>query len=171
MTAAGRNRIKWLLTSVCVLLLIACIVSTVWYGMVGYGNFGFNLNSCTLGIWHFPYSLTLPHTLTPRLFWAFHPDPFDRLRDIRNWAPSWGRQTGLCDWCLDIPMHTLLLVLAIPTTLLWWRSLRHQPGTCAKCGYDLRASQERCPECSTAIQNGMRPSVRRLSRRRATEVR
>ncbi len=37
----------------------------------------------------------------------------------------------------------------------WWawrrqRRLRRPPGTCRRCGYDLRASPGRCPECGSA---------------------
>jgi len=54
-----------------------------------------------------------------------------------------------------------LLVLAATTGLVWSiRRMRRDRLTdpasrpCAKCGYDLRASHSRCPECGTAIQNG-----------------
>jgi hypothetical protein len=60
------------------------------------------------------------------------------------------------DHAIGFP-HWLLLPLFALMPLWWLRSLQkrrqlRRVGLCTKCGYDLRASVDRCPECGTAFQ-------------------
>jgi hypothetical protein len=57
---------------------------------------------------------------------------------LRRWhMPLWSA-------CL---VFALLPSVRLSRTLL--RNRRPRPGLCQKCGYDLRATPERCPECGT----------------------
>lgn len=62
-------------------------------------------------------------------------------------------------YCLVLPASLTTLILPA----LWFRGWRRdrrnrRQGLCPKCGYDLRASRDRCPECGTSIPT-QSPSV------------
>ena len=51
---------------------------------------------------------------------------------------------------VTLPYRSLALVTGVlPAVRLrrWLRSRKRPPGTCRRCGYDLRATQGQCPEC------------------------
>jgi hypothetical protein len=56
---------------------------------------------------------------------------------------------------LVIPFWMMCIPLAALTAWTWvhWHRQRQRqlPGRCHKCGYDIRASTDRCPECATPV--------------------
>jgi len=57
------------------------------------------------------------------------------------------RQSSFSAWDFRVPFLLPLLLSAIAPILWYRRRHRYRPGTCQECGYDLRASPNRCPEC------------------------
>lgn len=66
------------------------------------------------------------------------------------------RSPRLIDRQVWVPHVVIAALLAIPPVgwLIRRRRSRFGEGRCRTCGYDLRASADRCPECGTPIPGG-----------------
>jgi hypothetical protein len=77
----------------------------------------------------------------------------------RRHMPLWGNATNLITRhrLIVVPYWSVSVLLAVLPGVWVVGRLRRRDrvefGHCRQCGYDLRASPERCPECATAIEN------------------
>lgn len=76
-------------------------------------------------------------------------------RQLRRDAVNQGAWQTTDGWLASAPRHDVLVAtavlplsaLALHLTARRRRRTRYPPGYCRQCGYDLRGSPERCPEC------------------------
>jgi hypothetical protein len=70
-----------------------------------------------------------------------------------GWGFRWGSWRGLDFKFLAVPMALPAMICALIAVRLLRRARRGplDPTLCRVCGYDLRASADRCPECGTAV--------------------
>jgi hypothetical protein len=64
---------------------------------------------------------------------------------------------------IAIPCWSLASLLALVPTIAairgWYKRRRLQPGFCPSCGYDMRATPERCPECGQTPERSREPAT------------
>ena len=71
----------------------------------------------------------------------------------KYWQPRWTDDGAA--WRVQVPLWLPeMFLIALPiwragAAIRKWR--RHRSGRCATCGYDIRASKDRCSECGTPI--------------------
>jgi hypothetical protein len=99
----------------------------------------------------------------PAGFSARHGEP-RRFRPPLNWL-GFGADVRTGPFGIQyevvVPYYAVVLITSVLPALALWRYVRRPrraDGHCPKCGYDLRATPERCPECGrgTAAQDAPR---------------
>jgi hypothetical protein len=79
-----------------------------------------------------------------------------RIERMERDASVTGVPVSVVEWTLHLPYWVIIAISSLLPLLWLARRLRnrHAPGCCRKCGYDLRATPERCPECGTPVEPG-----------------
>ncbi len=160
---------QWMFNGLSVLSLVLCL-STVglwvrssrcddritWYGPHGRGYV-----ACTSG----RVGLVLDPSAASLNDWHFH-FSLPESGDVQAWLPSdfigfgWSRYPGDDDRGFAIPHWFLALLFAL-LPMFHLRAIlrarrRARAGLCPRCGYDLRATPDRCPECGMLATESQR---------------
>jgi hypothetical protein len=91
--------------------------------------------------------------------WSFRKNPYPQ--EVYQFPPLSDQRWSKDDYAgIHIPYSVIVLLTALPP-MMWARRYvnrrrdsRIGRGLCPTCGYDLRATPERCPECGT-VPNGL----------------
>ena len=86
--------------------------------------------------------------------------PGVQFSGFMDWTTRWrpGMSQGNAFWGRGI-LVPLWIPIVLFAVMFWWsflplhrRRKRKKLGLCLKCGYDLRGSTNRCPECGTEFE-------------------
>jgi hypothetical protein len=132
-----RRGLRPAFTILSALSLLLCVAVCVWW--VRYVNLAPSSKAPESGIWiycrsgHITFATVKRHP-TRVGSWTF---------PVHVRVPCW------------LVAGTLAVPPAVHTMFIIRLHRRRRPGHCICCGYDLRASPERCPECGTPVQKAM----------------
>ena len=68
---------------------------------------------------------------------------------IRRGGPPIDPDPREGEWEIVAPAPLVILTFAVLPAVAFYRRLARKKGHCQICGYDLRATPDRCPECGT----------------------
>lgn len=96
--------------------------------------------------------------VTPILSWF--PEGLGKFR-YKSWdlgSYFWGSSVVFPYWALVAVWGAAVMLLFVPTAIRYLRRRRRSTaGVCPSCGYDLRTTPRRCPECGTSIPGKEEP--------------
>ncbi len=147
--AAMKLRSRWLRWATASLFVICVFVHILSYWAILYGRSGSRHVLLSRGIIIFTSCPTWEQS------WAFGIVPMPFRNGTSCWSGPPPRWEPLYSWgaprqLLRVQLWISLLVVGAPAVFLWFSGRRRfAPGCCRVCGYDLRATPDRCPECGT----------------------
>jgi hypothetical protein len=107
----------------------------------------------------YPWHAATPPTSDWQRWLGLQADEILQVRGSKERPPEVRTKT----WIIVFPPWLLLLPLATygatRGVLFLRRARRHAAGHCPACGYDLRATPDRCPECGTPVPAPSAPSA------------
>ena len=115
---------------------------------VSYGQLTFNISEL-------PGEPRFRWTRWPLEQWYRSPKFVGVVRDVRFLGLGYVQTEGSKTICIPawLPIGLLMIMPVRREMRLWRVGRRLRNGLCARCGYDLRATPDRCPECGDRLRS------------------